>query len=202
MSNCEFIDLGLSVKWAKCNIGGISPSSPGYYFAWGQVSQSSVYSKSYCKAADRDIMSLYNSNFVKAIPIPKGNGAVRFILSSVNDAASVLCDGSRMPTEMEFAELYQRCHWTKTTMNGVQGYKVTGPNNNSIFLPFSGAKQDSSLIDGMGLYWSSSPEPYSSNHSTALILNDQGVGIESNIGRHYGCTIRPVQGSIKIVDIQ
>lgn len=33
----ELVDLGLSVKWAACNIGGESPSDIGAYFEWGML---------------------------------------------------------------------------------------------------------------------------------------------------------------------
>ncbi len=44
----------------------------------------------------------------------------------------------RMPTETEIQELCDRCTWTWTTFNGVNGYEVVGPNGNSIFLPAAG----------------------------------------------------------------
>ena len=30
----ESMDLGLSVKWATCNVGAEAPEESGYYFAW------------------------------------------------------------------------------------------------------------------------------------------------------------------------
>ena len=35
----EFVDLGLSVKWATCNVGASSPKEYGSYFAWGETCQ-------------------------------------------------------------------------------------------------------------------------------------------------------------------
>ena len=31
----EYVDLGLSVKWATCNVGAIVPYEYGEYYAWG-----------------------------------------------------------------------------------------------------------------------------------------------------------------------
>ena len=31
-----YVDLGLSVKWATCNVGATSPEEYGDYFAWGR----------------------------------------------------------------------------------------------------------------------------------------------------------------------
>lgn len=39
----EWIDLGLSVKWAACNLGAYSPEEPGDFFAWGETSPKHDY---------------------------------------------------------------------------------------------------------------------------------------------------------------
>ena len=31
----EYVDLGLSVKWATCNVGAEKPEENGDYYAWG-----------------------------------------------------------------------------------------------------------------------------------------------------------------------
>ena len=31
----EYVDLGLSVKWATCNVGADKPEDYGDFFAWG-----------------------------------------------------------------------------------------------------------------------------------------------------------------------
>lgn len=40
----EYVDLGLSVKWATCNIGASSPEELGEYYAWGEVQPKESYS--------------------------------------------------------------------------------------------------------------------------------------------------------------
>ena len=39
----ECVDLGLSVKWATCNVGADSPEDYGDYFAWGETSTKSEF---------------------------------------------------------------------------------------------------------------------------------------------------------------
>ncbi|MBQ8055700.1 MAG: fimbrillin family protein, partial [Paludibacteraceae bacterium] len=39
----EWVDLGLSVKWATCNVGATTPEEYGDYFAWGEVEPKTVY---------------------------------------------------------------------------------------------------------------------------------------------------------------
>ena len=42
----DYVDLGLSVVWATCNIGAESPSDYGDYFAWGEAETKSSYTES------------------------------------------------------------------------------------------------------------------------------------------------------------
>ena len=39
----EYVDLGLSVKWAKCNLGASKPSDYGSYYAWGETEPKAEY---------------------------------------------------------------------------------------------------------------------------------------------------------------
>ena len=39
----KYVDLGLSVKWARCNLGATAPEETGDYFAWGEVAPKSCY---------------------------------------------------------------------------------------------------------------------------------------------------------------
>lgn len=143
----EYVDLGLSVKWATCNFGATTPEEYGTYM-----------------------------NFEKALKCCKYWG------------------GSwRLPTKEELSELADFCSWTWTTKGGVKGYKVTGPNGNSIFLPAAGGYEGTSH-DGVGEgggYWSSIP--YESGDKSAY-----GLGFGSGYhgvrwgNRNYGRTVRPV----------
>ena len=65
----------------------------------------------------------------------------------------------RLPTDSECQELVDKCTWTWTTQGGHEGYKVTGRNGNSIFLPAAGWRNGSSLDNAgeYGRYWSSLP---------------------------------------------
>ena len=128
-----YVDLGLSVKWATCNVGATTPEGYGDYFAWGETSPKNDYSWStykYCKGSETTLTK-YNTN--------SSNGTVdnKTTLDLSDDAARANWGGKwRMPTQAEQEELINNCTWTKTTQNGVNGYKVTSKTNgNSIFLP-------------------------------------------------------------------
>ena len=116
----DYVDLGLSCKWAIFNLGASSPESNGNYYAWGEVNGKFMFSTSnYIH---------YNKNI--------GNN----ISGTEYDAARAnLGSPWRMPTKAEFEELIQKCTWKQTTYNGITGYLVTGKNGNSIFLPKTGS---------------------------------------------------------------
>ncbi|MCD8303544.1 MAG: hypothetical protein LUC86_01770, partial [Prevotellaceae bacterium] len=122
----EYVDLGLSVKWATCNVGGSYPSVYGDYYAWGETSTKSSYDEDNCKTYNVSMGSI------------AGNSSY--------DAARANWGGTwRLPTADEIDELIDKCDWEWTTRGGHAGYKVTGPNGNSIFLPAAGWRYGTSL---------------------------------------------------------
>ena len=196
----EYVDLGLSVKWATCNVGASVPWDYGDYYAWGEISTKNDYSWStykYCKEGDYHKLTKYcndsgygNNGFT--------DGKTKLELS--DDVARQKWGGSwRMPTEEEFQELIDNCTWTWTTQNGVNGYKVTskksGYTSRSIFLPAALYRDGTSLSDARshGNYWSSSL--YSDANSVLfLFFNSDYHDIGTSIGdnRVYGQSVRPV----------
>ena len=125
----EYVDLGLSVKWATFNVGASKPEDYGDYFAWGETEPKETYSWATYKWCDgtSSNMTKYNTTDGKTILEPE------------DDAAQVHWgDKWRMPTKDEMQELFDNCTWKEETRNGINGYIVTGPNGNSIFLPRAG----------------------------------------------------------------
>lgn len=115
-NNIEAVDLGLSVKWASCNLGAEKPEAYGDYFAFGEIEPKSAYGE---------------ENWTNP-------GVLQ--LSGENDAATRrLGRGWRMPSKKECEELLTECSWELITIEGVKGYQVTGKNGNSIFLPLTGS---------------------------------------------------------------
>ena len=171
----EYVDLGLSVKWATCNVGASSPEDYGNYYAWGEITTKTNYSSDNCKTSGKQMSNI------------SGNAQY--------DAARANWGGSwRMPTKSEMQELIDKCTWTWTTQNGVNGYKVTSKTNgNYIFLPAAGCRNGSSL-DYAGsdcLYWSSAPNESSSYGAYSLDFNSSNQGM-SGIRRGNGLSVRPV----------
>ena len=181
-----WVDLGLSVKWATCNVGATSPEEYGAYFAWGETTTKSNYSNSNCPTYGLSISQLQSQGYIDS----EGN------LNPQYDAARANWGGSwRMPTESEMQELRDKCTWTWTTYNGVKGYNVKGPNGNSIFLPAAGYRYGSSLdsAGSRGSYWSSSPyEGYDGFYAYTLYFVSDGRIMSNGYLRDYGRSVRPV----------
>lgn len=95
---------------------------------------------------------------------------------------------------MEQDELRMCCTWQWITLDGVDGFRVTGRNGNSIFLPAAGYRieYDYKEQDFIGCYWSG--DLHQSNKETAYYLefNDKGRRW-MNAQRYMGYSIRPVK---------
>ena len=171
----EWVDLGLSVKWATCNVGATNPEEYGDYFAWGETWTKSEYVTDNCTSYGKSWGDIGGD--------------------SNRDAATANWGGSwRMPTKAEFQELIDNCDWTWTTQNGKNGYKVTSKKNGqSIFLPAAGYRYGDNLYyDGeYGSYWSSAPGESFTDFAFYLFFDEgyRSVGWES---RDFGHSIRPV----------
>lgn len=186
----EWIDLGLSVKWATCNVGANSPSDYGGYFAWGEIRTKSIYSyNTYFDCINAD-NPLYNSSW-KTYKI---GGSTIITPTSGHDTARENWGGNwRMPTYSEFKELKEKCKWSWVSLNGHNGYIVKGPNGNSIFLPAAGSTLQGHSSGNEGKYWSSMLESDSNVPKDAFCLSFFASSPSViYFWRIPGCSVRPV----------
>ncbi len=177
----EAVDLGLSVKWATCNVGANTPEAYGNYYAWGETTTKSDYLWDNYKYGDGTTFSKYNTTDGKTT------------LETVDDIAAVNWGGSwRMPTSAEWEELIEKCTWTWTTQNGVNGYKVKATND-SIFLPVAGYRFREYTLgaDNTGHYWSSSLNTDTLNMAHQVYFDSHNV-YRFNSDRYIGLAVRPV----------
>ena len=111
ISDEDYVDLGLSVKWASKNLGSTSRLELGKKYS----------------AIAADIKCI-NWNL-----LPENTAGTVF------DIAAKLSTGREMlPTRKQWKELIDKCEWHWADVNGVVGYRVVGRNGNSIFLPSTG----------------------------------------------------------------
>ena len=195
VANYEYVDLGLSVKWATCNVGAEKPEEYGDYFAWGEVEPKENYDWStykYCVDNWDNFTKYCNDSYFGK----DGFMDNKTVLEPEDDASTMNWGGAwRMPTKAEQDELRNNCTWTWITQSGVNGYKVTGPNSNSIFLPAAGYVDGGTLYNAgsNGYYWSSSL-------CLNLLLDAYSVVFYSGSvdwygsSRCYGLAVRPVYG--------
>lgn len=178
------VDLGLpsGTIWAGWNLGATSPEQAGYYYAWGELQEKSDYNLDSYK---------YFDSFVGYINI--GND----ISNSKFDVARQKWGmGWRMPTASEYYELINVCRWEWITYRGVEGYKVIGPNGNSIFFPTTGIRVGTSL-EGKGVfgnYWSSISKDENRESAVRFLIIREDEGYETSAYYVFtGMTIRPVR---------
>ncbi len=174
-----YIDLGLSVKWATCNVGASSPEEYGNYYAWGETQPKSSYTKKNSKTYGKEIVGSVS-------------GKPQY------DAARANWGGTwRLPSFDEIHEL-NTLSWEWVTLGNHMGYKLTASNGNSIFLPAAGGRYEEELegADKFGFYWTGEPneddeeEYYSTSYD--LIFPDAHMEWGHWAYRYYGFTIRPV----------
>lgn len=187
-SGVTAVDLGLSVKWANCNVGASRPEEYGNYYAWGDINK---------KISEDCNPYNYREN----------------ICATDYDVAHVKWGGDwRMPSKADIDELCNKCNSVWTTQNGVYGMLITGPNKNTIFLPAAGCFSDKYYnsnnhqnyptgvySDGeSGYYWSGSPSPDGSTQRSALVFSKKNPWISSALFSpiRSGASIRPVYGKL------
>ena len=207
-SPVEYVDLGLpsGLKWAKCNLGASKPSDYGDYYAWGETAPKAVYDWATYKWMQAGKSEWkYITKYTIADGKTEGiwydsSGAFigdnKTVLVAADDAATQqLGSPWRMPTADEIKELLDKCTWTRTTQDGVNGYQVDGPNGNAIFLPAAGNRKDSGLeYDGsQGYYWSSSLYGTSYTYIACAIFMNSIEYYRGSNSRYYGCPVRPVR---------
>lgn len=131
------VDIGLSVKWASFNLGAYKPADVGSLFYWAENQSSTNGNPKYSK--------------VKVDVIGDIAGDDKY-----DAATNMLGRNWRLPTDEECKELLNSCKWETKVIDGIEGRLVTGPNGNSIFLPFN-QKNFTSGKYVSGHYWTSTP---------------------------------------------
>lgn len=192
LSAQEPVDLGLSVKWASCNLGASRPEKYGSYYAWGETRTKWYYDWETYKWCVRvfDRLTKYNFN------VHYGRVDKIQTLEAADDAARVKLGGKwRMPTVAELRELMEECAWEQTVLNKVRGYKVSGKKpgytDKWIFLPFAGSRRGYHLEydEQICEIWTSSLD--TEDHGAfALSAGDYIKCLADN--RSLGYSIRPV----------
>lgn len=214
----EYVDLGLSVKWATCNVGATKPEEFGDYFAWGEIKTkdsyllenyrfcskceswvSAEFSKYTFKVEEARTRSRY---WVKPIIVnPEVDEGVYDKIETLqleDDAAHQNLGGVwRTPTVDEFLELRNECLWQWITLGGVEGFKVSGRKpgfeDRFIFLPAAGYRSSTAIqcLGSDGYYWTSTVNNKKSSTALYISFGINSVSLCAS-SRSYGLAVRPV----------
>lgn len=167
----DLVDLGLSTKWAKYNVGASDEKQLGGLFGFGDMTgfQTSINLEDYASAdiykTDRDVANKVYGSWVT------------------------------MPTIDEFEELFTECkkEWVEDTQNHVAGYKFTGPNGNSIFLPAAGTRTQGNVSgEGLNGYYLSGSINATDNRFAMAYSFDQNSARRTTTPVYQALAIRPV----------
>ena len=184
----DYVDLGLSVKWATCNVGAQNPEDFGEYYAWGETRSKLTYTwRGYRFRASGNSFSdikFSKYNHEEFSVTQKKMTPMNAVLEPADDVANQEWGGDwRMPTKQEIEELVWNCDWTWTTRNGVNGVKilskVEGYTDRSIFIPAAGLRDDQKLLYAgqYGNVWSSTNSEYK-GQAFALHFDSRGSHID------------------------
>ena len=168
-----YVDLGLSVKWATCNVGASKPEDFGGYYAWGETVEGGSYSR---------------ATYTPSTSISTDIKGTRYDVAYVKWGTNW-----RMPTVSEYNELFSKCTCKEETLNGVSGYRLTGPNGASIFFPKAGYKEDGKTYNNLRL-WTSTPRVTDDTRLKAwqAFYSNYSMQTNNNGNRYAGYSVRPV----------
>lgn len=186
------VDLGLSVKWSCCNVDATNPLQYGNLYAWGEIETKDEFSK--------NTYIHYNNSLEKCSDIGSNISKTEYDV-----AHKKWGEEWRMPTKSEIQELYDKCSWRWTSVNGVNGYLITAQNGNTIFLPAGGytCGTNTESQSSCGYYWSATVQESNINFAYGLFFdskeswrNDWKDDSKKNYFSDYrlhGMLIRPVK---------
>ena len=188
LNGYDWVDLGLSVKWATKNVGASSPSDYGGYYAWGETRTKDNYDWETCF----DCLDSTGASWGTY----KIGGKTSISPTSGHDTARENWGGTwRIPTIAEFEELCNKCDWTWTYQGGHYGALVTSKTNgNSIFLLAAGWRYGTVTDDvgEHGDYWSSTLSSSHSDEARKLRFGSSYLDMRFGNVRKSGRSVRPV----------
>lgn len=192
--NERWVDLGLSVLWAAYNVGANSPEEYGGYYAWGETEEKDRYTYENYK---HGYVYYYGSEPYEWDFIYNHIGN-EISGTSYDVAHTKWGDGAKLPSLDKIQELVDNCTFTHGTYGDVNGNYITGPNGNSIFIPFAGRYFDWGYSsDDYVNFWSGTYHGSClTDHGYSAYCLDAGIkdcGIWAHCSIAVGIPVRPVK---------
>ena len=135
----EYVDLGLSVKWATMNVGAKTEEDYGHYYMWGSIIPNTPDECNWANTPFNNGATSYDTTYFNSV---KDTVIPNKVLAKEYDVAAQIMGGNwRMPTKDECQELYKNTTQSWVTINGVNGRKFTSKTDTSkyIFIPAAGS---------------------------------------------------------------
>lgn len=173
----KYIDLGLSVYWAICDVGASTPQESGIKVAWGECTPKKVYEESNYKLGTyKEDGRMSNSKYDDEDELER-----------VDDVAYRTMHGNwRMPSFRECAELTEKCTFYRAKYKDAEGWIVTGPNGKSLFLANDNNKEATE-------YWSSSCDCVYAWDDGILAISFVTEGRVTNNSKCKGLKVRAIR---------
>ena len=189
----EYVDLGLSVKWATMNVGAKTEEDYGHYYMWGSITPNTPDECNWANTPFNNGATSYDTTYFNSV---KDTVIPNKVLAKEYDVAVQIMGGDwRMPTKDECQELYKNTTQSWVTINGVNGRKFTSKTDTSkyIFIPAAGYYYNGSVseVGTYGYIWSST---ISSPYNNARFLKFKATTCSaSTTERCYGMSVRGVK---------
>lgn len=178
----HYVDLGLNVLWAKCNVGATEETEIGDYLSWGELNG--------YNSGKRDFS--WNGYHLRS-KYTEGNYSA---LQQEDDVAYAVHGGQcRVPSYADWEELLKNCNIERKDNGYLFTSKKTGFTDKSIFLPATSYRYNSSRVDALGdvgCYWSSNLYADGKDYAGYAHIAPQQQSIMIFL-RCYGCAVRPVR---------
>ena len=205
----EYVDLNLPSRnlWTTCNLGANSEEQAGNYYAWAEKTPKNDYTwKNYS-------ISLTNlPMYIDAFYTCDMEG---FMLEGIAEAPydpsckkMFIDNGAKtymrtMPTKEDFQELIDYCTIEEKTVLGIKGLRFTGPNGNTIFMPYAGSCYDGKKPqDGtLSCYWISDRMNCPARKANALKVQG-GQATFTQCQLRTGLPIRPLYALVSELIIE
>lgn len=179
--NVKAVDLGLSVLWADCNVGGNSENPIGGLYGWADATGEKT-----------------SQNIADYVPLRKyltGQISMNISGTEYDIATAKWGQGWKMPSKENWKELIEKCKWTKAKAFHVYGYRVEGPNGNSIFLPNTGLRFGETISNtDAGYYWTGEMAPNDRECACYYYFNEDKYNdiVDTRNYVYSGRAVRPV----------
>ena len=180
--NVKCIDLGLSVKWASCNIGANPMTPQGGLYGWGDP-VGNIKTKKI-----EDYLEYRGGMYLAT---PHNISGTKYDIASYHWGKEW-----RIPDRVQWKELVTKCIWTYEKYKEIEGYRVKGPSGNSIFLPLTGMREENKISNSsiIGCYWTSEIVEYENSSAYYYFFNwkknNDIVSTRQNI--YIGLAVRPI----------